>query len=282
MLIMVGADESEAGRHALRWALGIGTRAGARIEAVRSWTYTPTLLRQLASHEAMDRHTASGLREMVAEEAGAANEVRKTVLRGPAHYALLALIHRRRPFFVVVGRRGDERITPRVMGSVSRRLVAAAPCPLVVVSSDDVPTRPDAFDEPVILVGYDGSAHAERALEWATELAAETGGRLLVARILGFAAMDAAVNLHDEAERELADLAFRVTDKGVRCDGVVAWGDPRQELERIADEHQADLLVIGPRGEGALTKIVLGTVASYLTEHADRPVAIVPPATEEP
>jgi nucleotide-binding universal stress UspA family protein len=67
---------------------------------------------------------------------------------------------------------------------VSRRLVDAAPCPLVVVSHDaGIDTPCVDGDELVVMVAFDGSPHAERALRWASDLARAAGGRLLLAHV---------------------------------------------------------------------------------------------------
>jgi nucleotide-binding universal stress UspA family protein len=67
-----------------------------------------------------------------------------------------------------------------------------------------------------------------------------------------------------------------VRSQGVEASVATGFGDPRRELERIADQHGAGLIVVGPRGLGGITKLVLGTVAAHLSEYADRPVVVVP------
>jgi nucleotide-binding universal stress UspA family protein len=56
----------------------------------------------------------------------------------------------------------------------------------------------------------------------------------------------------------------------------VRAGDPAQELERVARERQADLLVVGRRGHTVVHRLLLGSVANRLLHHADRPVLVVP------
>ena len=74
----------------------------------------------------------------------------------------------------------------------------------------------------------------------------------------------------------LGCAAEMVAGRGVEVSTVVCFGDPRRELERIAADHDVDLIAVGPRGLGGFAKLVVGTVAGHLTEYADVPVAVVP------
>lgn len=281
MRIQVGVDDSKAGRAALRWALRLAERSGAGVEAVRSWTYSASPVTHLEAQEVMDRRTEAELASTVAHEAGPDNTVGITVLRGPAQSSLLGLIDRRKPSMVVVGRRGDERLAPRVLGSVSRRLVDTVPCPLIVVSSDgyaDNGVGPRTGDAtPLFLVAFDGSADSWRALTWAGELAQAARANVLIAHVVGTVGMvDGGVAVTEGTAAMVEAAAAQLAGQGVDCSTLTVVGDPRRSIEQIADDNQVDLIVVGPRGKGGLTKLVLGTVAAYLTEHADQPVAVVP------
>lgn len=288
MHIIVGVDESKTARSALQWALRSALRRKATLEAVRSWMYRSVSLHDLRSATEMDRATETELRsivEDVAVEVGAPDdfEIRTTVLRGPAQQALGSLIERRRPSLVVVGRRGDdERALPRPLGSVSRRVVHGAACPVVVVSHDPVTSKvgPNIEAGPNTMVAIDGSEHAKRALRWAIEFA-QPAGQVLLAHVVGFVgAVDEVVQRSDRAERLLDEARTMVTSAGLAATLATSYGDPRRMLEEIAEQHGADLIVIGPRGTGGVAKLVMGTVAEYLIQHGDRPVAVIPPSLE--
>jgi nucleotide-binding universal stress UspA family protein len=277
MHIIVGVDESTQSRDALRWALRTAAQTGATVEAVRSWMYPALPVEVQPDATEMDRRTSIALEAALAAERTDGATVRATVLRGPAQHTLLGLIGSTHPDLVVVGRRGaDERGATRLIGSVSRRLVEASPCPVVVVSHD--PGVP-ADGAPVVMVAYDGSLHADRALRWAAALARRTGGRIIIAHVIGYVGAVERVELLSDRAREMLDQAAAVVaDLGVTCLTAVSYGDPRRALETMADEHLADLIVAGPRGLGPIGKLVLGTVASHLSEYAERPVVMVPPA----
>ncbi|MEZ5235686.1 MAG: universal stress protein [Acidimicrobiales bacterium] len=281
MHIIVGVDDSPTGLTALRWALRIAGRAGATVEAVRSWAYQPLPMQPLASIEEMDHATAQGLAATVAAIAAETDgdvEITTTVVRGPARHALLALVEERHPSLVVVGRRsGHERTAPRALGSVSRRLVDAASCPVAVVSHDPG----DEAVAPVIMVALDGSAHAERALRWATDLAQRTGGSLVLTQVVGMlGGAEEMAEVTVEADAMLAEAAKAPSELGIGVTTAVGFGDPRRELERVAEEHAVDLIVIGPRGLGGIAKLVTGSVATHLADHAEPGVIVVPSGTD--
>lgn len=279
MHIIVGLDESASAQAALGWALRMAARCGATVEAARSWAYGSVPMQQLLPPEEMDRLAEEGLRASLAGLDAASVPVRATVLRGPAHHALLGLIEHRHPSLVVVGRRGgDERAAPRLLGSVSRRLVEAAPCPVVVVSDDPAAA---ADPPPVVLVAVDGSEHAARALRWSVDFAKQVGASIVLATVIGLADSAAgATKLSDDAHDMVERAAATVGSAGVAVSTVVGVGDPRHELERIADDHAVDLVVVGTRGLGPIAKLITGTVAAHLSEYADRPVAVIPPPAQ--
>ena len=56
----------------------------------------------------------------------------------------------------------------------------------------------------------------------------------------------------------------------------VRAGDPAAELEQAAGEQRADLIVVGSQGHTVVERLLLGSVSTRLTHHAQRPVMVVP------
>ena len=141
---------------------------------------------------------------------------------------------------------------------------------------------------PGIVVGVDGSGHSQRALEWAMKEAAIRHAPLTVLTVhdavagyFGGVAMypnDPALTekareaAQTETDKVLAELAEprpeSVTVKAVH-------GFPAQEL--IDAGKDADMVVLGSRGAGGFARLMMGSVASQVTQHAYCPVLIVPP-----
>jgi nucleotide-binding universal stress UspA family protein len=132
-----------------------------------------------------------------------------------------------------------------------------------------------------IVVGVDGSPASRRALRWALDQAALTGG--VVNAVLAwqlpptdawFTLADLAERLAEQAEGTLAGaVAAEVGDRPVTVETLVVEEHPVAALLRAA--KGADLLVVGSRGHGAFTGALLGSVSHYCTQHADCPVVVV-------
>jgi nucleotide-binding universal stress UspA family protein len=141
---------------------------------------------------------------------------------------------------------------------------------------------------PGIVVGVDGSGHSRRALEWATKEAALRHAPLNVLTvhqaIAGYFGGVATRPEDPEPTEQAREAAQAETDKvlagldGPRPESVTVTaihGFPVEELIKAADD--ADILVLGSRGAGGFTRLLMGAVAGQVAQHAHCPVLIVPP-----
>jgi nucleotide-binding universal stress UspA family protein len=138
-----------------------------------------------------------------------------------------------------------------------------------------------------IIVGIDGSGHSRRALEWAINEAATRHVPLTVlavhAAIAGYyGGVSTYAGDLDQTEK-IRDAAQAETDK------VLAGLDgPHPESVTVTAVHGfvvdeiikavsgADLLVLGSRGAGGFTRLLMGSVCFQVAQHAPCPVTIVP------
>jgi nucleotide-binding universal stress UspA family protein len=149
-----------------------------------------------------------------------------------------------------------------------------------------------------IVCGVDGSPDSHAALQRADRLARQLNLRLVVAHVaepayVPYAAaapfggtagrhalMEEVESQHEVAERLLEQV---VAAAGADADRRAAVGVPAERLAEIADEVDAELIVVGSRGRGAFKAAFLGSVSNALVGVARCPVLIVPPgATEAP
>ena len=131
-----------------------------------------------------------------------------------------------------------------------------------------------------LLVCIDGSAHADRALSEAIDLATAGHGRLTlltaVCRPPYWATSPVTITseLARAAEESLAAAVKRVPES-IPVTTILSQKPIREALnERLRDGHY-DLLVMGSRGRGALTASLLGSVSHYALNHSGVPVLIV-------
>jgi nucleotide-binding universal stress UspA family protein len=140
-----------------------------------------------------------------------------------------------------------------------------------------------------IVVGVDGSGHSQRALEQAMKEAAIRRVPLTVLTvqeaIRGY--YGHMVTYSDDPERteDARKTAQAETDEvlarleGPRPDSVTVkavHGFPVEELIKAGQD--ADMIVLGSRGAGGFTRLMMGSVSSQVVLHTHCPVLIVPPA----
>jgi nucleotide-binding universal stress UspA family protein len=90
--------------------------------------------------------------------------------------------------------------------------------------------------------------------------------------------LDAVDASYAEALRIAQEAAHRLGSSGLQTRADVAGGDPAEAILDIADERGIGLIVVGTRGHGGITGLLLGSVARNVLLHAHCSVLIVRPA----
>jgi nucleotide-binding universal stress UspA family protein len=163
---------------------------------------------------------------------------------------------------MVVGSRGMSGMRAS-MGSVSELVVHVSPVPVLVVPHPLTTVEWAAAASGPVVVGTDGSDHAQRALTAATTLFPHRK-RLLLA-------------VEEQANSPAPTAAEGTELVTVRCSGRA--GRPRATASTLADEaarRRAAVLVVGSRGRGGARDTLVGHVARALLHCAHRPVLVVP------
>lgn len=141
---------------------------------------------------------------------------------------------------------------------------------------------------PGILVGFDGSDHAARALEWAMKMAADLHRPLTVLAVNQVAVSNwtgnpivypedraAQEEARQAAEKAVAEAAGRLGHSSPSSVTVLSVsGNAAHEL--IEGSRDADLLVVGARGGGGFASLIMGSTSSQVVHHAHCPVAVMP------
>lgn len=138
-----------------------------------------------------------------------------------------------------------------------------------------------------IVVGVDGSPGSQEAVEFAAREAAAHGATLRLVSaweippsVLSNGGVPSEIydNLEAEARRTLDAAAARVLeiDPTVAVEQRTVEGHAGNAL--VDEAETADLVVIGRRGHGALTELLLGSISHQVADHARCPVVIVPRA----
>ena len=136
-----------------------------------------------------------------------------------------------------------------------------------------------------ILIATDGSPSAQEAVDFGLELASDEEATatfvLVVPAVDILAAGGFGVTVpvrHQPAEGESAPLDAareQAERQGVRVHTRLLKGDAADEIVAYADLIDADLIVVGSRGHGAIASALLGSVSRGILREARRPVLVV-------
>lgn len=281
---IVGVDGSPSADAALRWAVFMARVHEDSVVPVGAWHLPFALLLGAVKRSDADRlglrATAAAtvdealdrLVESIGSESAAGLVEAPRVVEGHPAAALLGEANLGE--VLVVGRRGVSDLKHRLLGSVSQYLATHAEVPVVVV--------PESVAAPSlahIVVGFDGSLHARRAVLWALRVApAEATIRVVMAVELFPWLSEELIRerFAREAEAESSRLmeAIDEVDPAGRTERNIVFSDARQALAEASQD--ADVVVVGARGQGAIGAALLGSVATWLLHGAPCPVAVVP------
>jgi nucleotide-binding universal stress UspA family protein len=291
MRVLIAFDGSAGAARALELVQAIAWPARSRlrlVSVVEPSASMPTLpLAPMAAAPMLEPELAAYFEAEhaeIVEQLARVGRAEAAILRGrPAS----VIIDDARAFaadLVIVGTRGHGSIASLILGSVSAEVVDHATCPVLVA-------RRGTVSRPVLATDDSASARAAEELvaRWpifdglpinvvsvADAVRPWTSG---IAPTLQRQARDAYTQeLHaavEAAERVASDAASRLSQAGRDADHAVLRGDPAAEIIDFAENHQADLIVLGSRGRSALAEIVLGSVARNVVAGSTASVLVV-------
>lgn len=278
--VVVGIDRSEHSQPPLRWAAAYGARRELPVTALMATEI-------FVLHDAIEPRAdvappydeegaLAALQQYVAGTLGGLHGVTCTVVEAEPSQALIDASDDAE--LIVVGARGIGGFRRLLLGSVSRKVLHKATCPVAVIR--DARAR---GARPVV-VGVNGDDCSIRALRWAVDHAAvedvpvhatfvwNTGRGLDPAR------PDAGLHHAERAESAERFLqrqldAAGIADADVQVEPRVIEGRPSAAL--LEASRSASMLVLGARSQGA-AGVLLGSVSDQVAHHAACPVVIVP------
>jgi nucleotide-binding universal stress UspA family protein len=185
---------------------------------------------------------------------------------------------------VVVGSRGHGSIATMVLGSTASEVVDHSPCPVLVARTEHL--------GPVVFA--DDGSHSARTAEmvftsWPLfrqeHVTVLTVAELAVPVAAGFTPgmYDQALEVYTrsaddtrrETEQEAMNEAHRLVSAGLAADAVALDGDPAAEILQYAASRGVATIVVGTRGHTGLARLILGSVARNVLQHAGCSVLVV-------
>ncbi len=203
------------------------------------------------------------------------NSVRAKLLRGNPVDAVARLAKREQADLLVIGSRGVTEFQPMLLGSVSRRLLMQAPCPVLVVKKPMTALKR-------VLLGADGSIMSWEAVAWLKRLPEHSRPAVTVASVIPPLPMESlrlpsralAVGnqvegvLRREAKKLAARAAGTLRKAGFSAKGIVLSGPPGAELVTLAGRERANLIIVGSRSGRSAHEYFMGSVADTVVKHA--------------
>lgn len=140
-----------------------------------------------------------------------------------------------------------------------------------------------------IVVGTDGSETASEAVRQATDLAKSLGAtvhlvsayepvsgqRLREERQEVPADMEWMVNPREDVDNTLRDATGAMEEAGISVETYAREGDPADAILDVAEEQNADLIIVGNKGMSGAKRFLLGSVPNKISHHAPCSVMII-------
>lgn len=177
--------------------------------------------------------------------------------------SIVELAAQKRADMIIIGRRGRKGLAKALMGEVASKVIAHAPCKVLVVP------RAAQISYKNILVATDGSIHANAALTEAIAIAKRSGSRLI--------ALSA---IRDESERKEAEsysgkAAETAKNEGVEAEAVTPMGRSFNAIIETAGGRGVDLIVMGTYGKTGFKKFLMGSSTEKVIGTAGCAVLVV-------
>jgi nucleotide-binding universal stress UspA family protein len=294
MHIVLALDGSEPAARArdlvtgIAWPSGTTIRVVAALEPSAELAALPWPGVDTGSLETLEEAARNDIEPMLraaaAQIAAPGRSVDWELVRGRPADVLLDEARRTHADLIVLGSRGHGRLESLTLGSVPTEVVDHAPCPVLVVRG---PTLTRA------VFAQDGSDNAAAAADIVTAWPIFRGVPVDVLSVVSLAGplasgvaptmvataietyAESLVTVESESGRLADQTAEQFRAAGIPATAKVREGETAAEILDEAKELGADLIILGSRGVGGLSRLLLGSVARRVLVHAACSVLIV-------
>lgn len=288
--ILIGLDFSEPSFTAARWvARDLAPDAALRLVHVVDLPRPPAFLEgRYPSRERLvrllkedaGRRVEETTRVLEADRPGRVVEVE--IREGRTHDELAAAALEWSADLVVVGEHGQRPGIWRMLGSTAERLIRVSRVPVLVA-------RAATAGKPrSLLVPVDESGQAKSVLRWGLLLGRMLGARVTVLHVLHpmlvtHVGLVSSAPKKESVEHELERCARQWVEGMVAGVGgelgevqvVIAYGESRYEILAALKRYETDLVVMGSRGAGGVSRALLGSVATAVVRGSACPILVV-------
>ena len=286
MKVLVATDGSKYGGWALNWAAKLPFIEPPRVTALHvldvAALRAPFLAQPVMA--GTERYIQEEIKRMEARSVKTLQEARRQLaslkLKGTVRKeqgAVAPTILKQAPKrdgLLVVGSQGLDALDRFMLGSVSTNLIHHATCPVLVVKGEASPLRR-------IILATDGSDASAKALKFVLskfQPDRSTGkGRRVPIQICVLHVMPVVMypGLEAASKTLLEQNVQKLTKAGFTAEPLCYLGNPAEEIMKAASQQQADLIVMGAKGLGAIARFLIGSVSTRVVQHANCAVLVV-------
>jgi nucleotide-binding universal stress UspA family protein len=180
----------------------------------------------------------------------------------------------KRDGLLVVGSQGLDAFDRFMLGSVSTNLIHHATCPVLVVKSEAGPLRR-------IVLATDGSEASAKALKFVLakfqpdRSIGKSRSAPIHVSVFHVLPLVMYPGLKEASKKLLEQSAQKLVKAGFTAEPLCYLGNPAEEIMKAASQQQADLIVMGAKGLGAVARFLIGSVSTRVVQHAHCSVLVV-------
>lgn len=206
----------------------------------------------------------------------------ETILGDPS-VAITHAVQQEKHDLVIVGTRGRSVWEKFFIGSVAKRLIRNCPCPVWTVKAEHIgPPK-------IVLTATDFSDTSRRAVLEGLHLAERSAAEFHLLHVIDSRDVPDGLiervapghslreEIHSAAQSTMADFVKPFDTHPTPIRSHLSWGIPAQEIARIANQLQTDLLVVGTIGRSGIKGVVLGNTAEKILDTCDCSILAVKP-----
>jgi nucleotide-binding universal stress UspA family protein len=284
MQVLVATDGSKYGKWALEWVgqlplaeaptvkvLHVVDTGGLRAPfmpqpaVIGTERYLKAEIAKLQDQAKRTKHEATDLLKSLRLRG------RVVIARGPVA-ATIVKAAKRGINLVAVGSRGLDAVDRFMLGSISTHVIHHVSCSVLVVREASRSIRH-------VVLAVDGSTASKRALQFLlksmrplTDRPSQGPIRVTVTHAMRFLNYP---EVRQAGQAIVEDCSSKLMRAGYVVEQVPTIGNPADEILKIAETHEADLIVTGAKGLGAIGRFLLGSVSTRVVQHAACSVLVV-------
>ncbi|MEW6731785.1 MAG: universal stress protein [Acidobacteriota bacterium] len=207
------------------------------------------------------------------------------VVKGSAADMILHEANARQASLIVMHSR-RRPLRAAVLGSTTEKICRCAPCPVLVIHSDEREWLDFSTGElqlKRLLIAHDFSDHADLALSYALSLAQEFQTELHLLHVRQIRLEHTWYPPADEESKQASERLHKAVPVETRLWCNIQWsvreGEPYKEILNYAQERNIDLICIGEHGKGFGKWSPFGSNVDWVLRHAPCPVLVARPVT---